>query len=182
MAAAQAKGDVAFTGAVDMSDATVTFPTAITAADNMTWTGDHAFEGAVDLSAATMTFAAGEIDSADIASGSIDPVHLSSTAISPAANAACAILATTTEINLTVTDATNTAISTSAAEPGQVIYIRAAAVSGGGSYTLAVTGGTLTFNSTGEAAIVRRNTADDAWVVFSLCPSSSTAANIATIV
>lgn len=100
--------------------------------------------------------------------GTIGPADIASTAISPAADAACAILATTTEINLTVTGAATVVISTTSAEPGQVVYIRATAVSGGGSYTLAVTGGTLTFNATGEAAIVRRNTADSAWVVYAL--------------
>lgn len=108
--------------------------------------------------------------------------ELPSIAVAPAANAACAILNTTTEINLTITSSANTAISTTSSYPGQTIFVRAAAVSGGGSYTLAVTGGTLTFNSAGEAAIIRRNTANSAWVVFALCPSSSTAANIATIV
>ncbi len=169
MTVATFKGDVAFTGDVDLSAANATFPIAgLASDDNVDWTGDHSFAGDVVLTDATTTFAAGSIDSADIASGSIDPVHLSSTAISPAADAACAILASTTEINLTVTAAGTVVISTSAAEPGQMVFIRAAAVAGGGSYTLAVTGGTLTFSATAEAAMVRRNTADDAWVVYSL--------------
>lgn len=176
--ASESKGDVVFSGTVDMSGASVTMPTAISASANVTWSGTHNFDGAVDmdstvdLSGATVTYPAAQIG----------PAALLSTAISPAADAACAILSTTTEINLTVTAAGTVVISTSSSSPGQVIYIRAAAVSGGGSYTLAVTGGTLTFNSTGEAAIVRRNTANSAWLVYSLCPSSSTAANIATIV
>lgn len=178
MTASVNKGDVTFTGAVDMSDATVTMPTAIAASDNVTWSGTHNFDGAVDmdstvdLSGATVTYP----------SAQISPAALLSTAVAPAADAACAILNTTTEITLTVTAAGNVAISTTSSVAGQVIYIRAAAVAGGGSYTLAVTGGTLTFNSTGEAAIIRRNTANSAWLVYSLCPSSSTAANIATIV
>lgn len=139
------------------------------------------FKGVVQFDGGT-TLAAGDIGAADIASGAVTPVKMSSSGIAPAANAACAILNTTTEILLTVTSAANTAISTTSSVAGQELYLRATAVSGGGSYTLAVTGGTLTLNSTGEAAIVQRSNANDAWFVKALTASSSTGANIATIV
>lgn len=130
------------------------------------------WKGTEDFSSATVVYPAGQMTQAGQASS----------AISPAADAACAILSTTTEINLTVSAAGTVVISTTSSVAGQQIFIRAASVAGGGSYTLAVTGGTLTFNSTGEAAIVQRNAANSAWIAISLCPSSSTAANIATIV
>ena len=127
--------------------------------------GTETFTGTVDLSAATVV-----------------PPAPSGSSLSPAADAAIAITSAITEINMTVSAAGTVVISTSSSVANQTIYMRAAAVAGGGSYTLAVTGGTLTFNSTGEAAIVKRNAANSAWVVYSLCASSSTAANIATIV
>lgn len=108
------------------------------------------------------------VDSPQIADASVDPVHIAAVAITPAADAAAAILNTTTEMNLTVTAAGNVAISTTSSVAGQTILLRAVAVAGGGSYTLAVTGGTLTLNSTGETALVRRNAANSAWLVASL--------------
>jgi hypothetical protein len=122
----------------------------------------------VDGSIDSAHFSAGAVDTTALGSGAVTPVKLSSSQVAPAANAACAIAATTTSLLLTVTDATNTAITTSAAEPGQFVTIYATSVAGGGSYTLAVSSGTLTFNATGEGAIVRRNHADDAWQVFGL--------------
>lgn len=133
--------------------------------------GTTRYRNAVDFSSATLTMPTGQIT----------PAAMSSSSVAPAANAACAILNTTTEILLTVTSSANTAISTTSSVAGQEIFIRATAVSGGGSYTLAVTGGTLTFNSTGEAAIIQRSAANDAWFVKALTASSSTGANIATI-
>lgn len=121
-----------------------------------------AMSSTLDLSAATVTPQVGSV--------------------APAANAACAILSTTTEILLTVSSAANTAISTTSSVAGQEIYIRMQAYSSTGSYTLAVTGGTLTLNSLGEAAIIQRSAANDAWFVKALTASSSTGANIATIV
>lgn len=108
------------------------------------------------------------VDSEHYVDGSIDPVHLAATSVAPAANAACALLNTTTEVLLTISDATNTAITTTSAEPGQTILLRVAAASGGGSYTLAVTTGTLTLNSVGETALIKRNVADSAWFVVAL--------------
>lgn len=121
------------------------------------------------------------IDSAEIADGAVDPVHLAAVSVAPAANAAAAILNTTTELLLTVTDATNTAISTTSSVAGQRVLIRATAVSGGGSYTLAVTGGTLTINATGETAVIQRNVANDAWFAVSLTAGAA-GGSAATIV
>ena len=81
-----------------------------------------------------------------------------------------------------VTAGGNVAISTTSSVAGQEIYLRAMAVAGGGSYTLAVTGGTLTLNSTGEAAIIKRDNTNAAWYVMALTASSSSGANVATIV
>jgi protein involved in polysaccharide export with SLBB domain len=130
--------------------------------------GTETFLGTIDISGATLTALQSQLSPG--------------LAVAPAADAACAILNTTAEINLTVTGAGNVAISTTSSYANQVIYLRAMAVAGGGSYTLVVTGGTLTLNSTGEAAIIKRNVANNAWLVYSLCASSSTGANIATIV
>jgi hypothetical protein len=116
------------------------------------------------------------VDSPQIADGAVDPVHLASVAITPAADAAAAILNTTTEMNLTVTAAGNVAISTTSSVAGQEILLRAVAVAGGGSYTLVTTGGTLTLNSTGETALVKRNAANNAWLVVSLTSQVSAGA------
>lgn len=150
--------------------------------DAVTFDGAVDFDGAIDFAGATFTWPAGLITTAAIADAAITPVKLSSTALSPAADAAVAILNTTTEINVTVTAAGNVAISTTSSVAGQTLFIRATSVAGGGSYTLAVTGGTLTLNSTGELAVVQRNAANNAWIVLALTASSSTAANVATIV
>jgi hypothetical protein len=112
--------------------------------------------------------------------GEIIPADLASTVITTTASSACALLNTTTEVELNATTGT-VVISTTSSVAGQRIFIRAATVAGG-SYTLAVTGGTLTFNSAGEAAMIQRNAANSAWLVVSLTASSSTGANIATIV
>ena len=129
-------------------------------------------KGAIQFDGA-VTMAASEIVTADIAAAAVTPVKLGHASVAPAANAACAILATTTEILLTVSDATNTAISTTAAEPGQTISIRAVSVAGGGSYTLALVSGTLTLNSTGESALIKRTVADDAWMVVALTAAAA---------
>lgn len=121
----------------------------------------------------------------DGTTGSIQPgsgllVSGAGTSSAPAADAAVALLNTTGHIALQVNSAANTAISTTSSYEGQVISLRANSVAGGGSYTLAVTGGTLTLNSTGEAAVIKR--IGGAWIVLALTASSSTVANIATIV
>lgn len=124
----------------------------------ITFDGAVDFDAGVDLAGATVTYPAAQIN----------PAALASTAVSPAANAACAILNTTTEINLTVTDGTNTAISTTSSVAGQKVYLIAASVAGGGSYTLALVSGTLTLNSTGETALIVRNAANSGWRALAL--------------
>ena len=89
--------------------------------------------------------------------------QVSSVLLVPAADAAVAILDTTGGIQLTVTGAGNTAITTTSSYAGQVINLFAVAVAGGGSYTLALNTGTLTLNATGESAVVMRNTANTQW-------------------
>lgn len=59
------------------------------------------------------------------------------------------------------------AITTSSANPGQMIDISLVALGGGSSYTLAVVGGALTFNAAAEYARVVR-TAGGTWVVLLL--------------
>lgn len=129
----------------------------------------------------TVTMDAGELATADLADAAVTPAKLSSASVAPAADAACAILNTTTEILLTVTSAANTAITTTSSVAGQRIMLRATAVSGGGSYTLAVTDGTLTINATGETAFIQRNAANDAWFATSLTAGAA-GGSAATIV
>lgn len=164
MAAAVHKGSVQFDGAVTLA------------------AGEIVTADIADLAVTTAKINDLGVTTGKIADAAITPVKLSSTALSPAADAAVAILNTTTEINVTVTAAGNVAISTTSSVAGQTLFIRATSVAGGGSYTLAVTGGTLTINSTGELAVVQRNAANNAWIVLALTASSSTAANVATIV
>jgi len=138
---------------------------------------DQYVDGSID----TAHYAAGSVDATALGTGAVTPVKVLQTVVAPAADAPCAILNTTTDIQVTVTGAGNVAISTTSSVAGQTIYLRAIAVAGGGSYTLAVTGGTLTLNSVGEAAIVRRNSANNAWQVFALTASEAAGA-AATVV
>jgi hypothetical protein len=126
-------------------------------------------------------FAAGAVDATALGTGAVTPIKILDTAVTPAADAACAILNTTTEINVTVTGAGNVAISTSSSVAGQKIAIQAVAVAGGGSYTLACVVGTLTFNSTGETAYVKRNQANTGWRVLSMT-SNAVGGSPATLV
>jgi len=79
-----------------------------------------------------------------------------------AEDAACAILSTTEAIELASSTSGAKAITTTSYRAGQVIAIGLVAATGG-SYTLAVTGGALTFDAAGEFAIVMRNAANDGW-------------------
>lgn len=88
--------------------------------------------------------------------------------VAPAADAACAILNTTSQIVLTVTAGGTVVISTTSSVAGQRISIIANAVAGGGSYTLALVSGTLTINSVGETAIIERTAANDGWRALAL--------------
>jgi hypothetical protein len=87
--------------------------------------------------------------------------------LEPAADAAVTLLGTTRAVNLTVTGAATIVIANGAGlYAGQTVNFRAVAVAGGGSYTLAVQGGTLTIDATDEEPEVIRNQANDAWVVI----------------
>lgn len=134
--------------------------------------------GVVTFTSANLALAADSVDSDQYVDASVDPVHLAATAITGTADQAIAILNTTTHISLN-SAAGAKAITTTSSAPGQIISIIADTVAGG-SYTLAVTGGTLTFDSAGEGAIIKR--VGSAWQVISLVATTSTAANIATIV
>jgi hypothetical protein len=89
--------------------------------------------------------------------------------LEPAADAAVELLGTTSAVVLTVTGAATVVISNGAGlYAGQRIEFRAAAVAGGGKYTVAVQGGALTMDATGEEPVIMRNAANDAWVVVRL--------------
>jgi len=144
MAAAQHKGDLTFTGAVDLSDATVTMPTAaLTDEDNVVWTGTHefdstvAFDGAVD---ADSTF--------NIIGGT-----LMRRARVLAADAALTLAATDAFVELNIT--TGTTVATMTVTEGQEVTV-SAGVRSGGSYTLActrgATAGNVTLDAVGEGA------------------------------
>lgn len=110
--------------------------------------------------------------------GSTGIAYPAATRITGTADQAIAILNTTTHISLNSSSGAK-AITTTSSYDGQIVSIVADTVAGG-SYTLAVTGGTLTLNSAGEMALIKR--VGSAWQVLALTPSTSTAANIATIV
>jgi hypothetical protein len=144
-------------------------------------------DGAIDLvhmsaeSVDSDQYVDGSIDVEHLSTGCVTPVKILATLVNPAADAACAILNTTTEINVSVTGAGNVAISTTSSVAGQEILIIATSVAGGGSYTLALVSGTLTLNSTGETALIKRNSANTGWRVQSLSTNAAGGA-LATIV
>lgn len=78
-----------------------------------------------------------------------------------------AILTTTSGILLASSASGAKPIATTSKHAGQKvnIYLRARS---GGSYTLAVEGGTLTLDAAGEHATVMRTAEDDAWIVVAL--------------
>ena len=121
-------------------------------------------DGAVDL----VHMSANSVDSDQYVDGSIDPIHLAAVSVAPAADAAAAILNTTTEVLVSTASGANTAIATTSSVAGQRVFLRMTAASGGGSYTLVVSGGTLTLNSVGESAEIIRNVANNAWHVLAL--------------
>jgi len=123
---------------------------------------------AADVLAINDSAAAGAAKKVTISSIPVAQAQVASVLLEPAADAAVALLNTTAAVVLTVTAAGTVVISTSSRYAGQEIQFFASAVSGGGSYTLVVQGGTLTINATGEAPRVKRNAADSAWVVISL--------------
>lgn len=135
-------------------------------------TGSVAFGSGLDLTS---------LDDLTVADVVISGTFTHANLVAPAANAACAILNTTTQIVLTVTDGTNTAISTTSSVAGQRVTLVATAVSGGGSYTLALVSGTLTLNSTGETALIERVNAADGWRAIALTAGTA-GGNAATVV
>jgi len=82
--------------------------------------------------------------------------------LEPAEDAVPDITFDTSVIALTSSTTGTKVITTSSANAGQTIDIRLI-VATGGSYTLAVTDGALTFNATAEYARITRNAADTAW-------------------
>lgn len=135
---------------------------------------------AVDKGARTITGPLVATGTVTLPAGGLANSTAASSVVTTAASSAAAILDTTTEMDLNATTGA-VAISTTSSFAGQEVFLRATTVAGG-SYTLAVTGGTLTLNSAGEAALIKRNAANSAWLVVALTASSSTGANIATIV
>lgn len=123
---------------------------------------DQYVDGSID----TAHFAAGAVDAAALGTGAVTPVKILATAVAPAADAAAAITSATTRLILQTANGSNTAISTSSSVDGQRITCQMPSASGGGSYTLAVTGGNLTFNAANETALIERIGA--AWVVIAL--------------
>lgn len=81
-----------------------------------------------------------------------------------ASDGAAAILDTTVAVRLQASASGTKAITTTSSYAGQTIPITLLAASGG-EYTLAVDGGTLTFDGAAESAIITRNAGNDAWIV-----------------
>lgn len=176
MAAAVDKGDRTFTGTVDMSDATVTFPTAITAADNMTWTGTHEFDSTADFDGAVTFDSTADFNGAVTFDSTVDcddVLDLSGASIVAtgrvlAADAALTIAATDKWIELNITTGT-TAATMTATSAGHSFTVYAG-VRSGGAYTFActrgATSGTVTIDAVGEGAIFLRDAS--VWRLVSL--------------
>lgn len=94
--------------------------------------------------------------------------YIAGSLLAPAADGAVALLNTTRAVVMTVSASGTVQISTSSSYAGQVINLFASSVSGGGKYTLAVSGGDLTFNASAEGATIIRNAANSAWIVVGL--------------
>jgi hypothetical protein len=121
-----------------------------------------------DILVVSDSAAAGATKRSTISSIPITQSQVASILLTPAADAAVALLNTTAAVVLTVTAAGTVVISTSSSYAGQEVQFFASAVSGGGAYTLAVVGGTLTINATGEAPRVKRDTTNATWNVIAL--------------
>jgi hypothetical protein len=121
-----------------------------------------------DILVVSDSAAAGATKRSTISSIPITQSQVASVLLTPAADAAVALLNTTAAVVLTVTAAGTVVISTSSSYAGQEVQFFASAVSGGGAYTLAVVGGTLTINATGEAPRVKRDTTNATWNVIAL--------------
>lgn len=115
-------------------------------------TAPTASAGDEDTSVATTAFVMGAADG---------------TLVEVASDGAAAILTATGGIYLAASASGDKAITTTSSHAGQKVNIFLLAASGG-SYTLAVEGGTLTFNAASESAVVQRTAEDDAWIVVGL--------------
>lgn len=116
---------------------------------------------------ATQTVSWASLASTPGAGGAIAQSQVSSTVVLVASDAAAAILSTTGGIQLAESAVGAKAIATTSSYAGQKVHLILLAASGG-SYTLALNVGTLTFNAAGESAVVQRNAANTAWVCVGL--------------
>lgn len=99
----------------------------------------------------------------------IAQAQMAAAVLQPEADAAVEIDATVAGVQLTVTGENPIAITTNAnSYAGQKVHLFAVAVAGGGSYTLELDAGTLTFDAAGESAVIMRNAANDAWICVGL--------------
>lgn len=173
--ASESKGDVVFSGSVDMSDADVTFPTAITAADNMTWTGTHDFTAAATFDSTADFNDAVTFDAAVDFDGTTDLVGASIVKQLRvlSADAALTVAATDANIELNITTGTTAATMTATASGHQFMVY--AGVRSGGSYTFActrgATTGTVTIDAVGEGAIFQYD--GSVWRLQSLLGSAT---------
>src|SRR5574338_1146104 len=129
MTATVYKGDVAFEGAVDLSDADVTNPDALSVSADHTWTGANTFNGAVVLTGATVSYPAAQIN----------PAALTAGRRTLAADAALTLGATDRSVELNITTGTTVATMT-ATHAGHRVRVYAG-IRSGGAYTLACTRG-----------------------------------------
>lgn len=150
MAAAQVKGDVTYTGAVDLSAADCTFPTAIDAADNVVWTGTHEFDSTADFDGAVTFDSTADFNGAVDVDSTFNLIGgtLMRRARVLAADAALTLAATDAWVELNIT--TGTTVATMTVTEGQEVTVYAG-VRSGGAYTLACTRGATTGNVTLDA-------------------------------
>jgi hypothetical protein len=123
---------------------------------------------AADTIAINDSAAGGAAAKATIGSLAIAQAQVVGILLEPAADAAVTILGTTSAVVLQVSAAGTVVIANGAGlYAGQAVQLFARAVAGGGKYTLVVQGGTLNIDGLDEAPIVKRNAANNAWVVIS---------------
>lgn len=129
------KGDVAFTGDVDLSAADLSSPDAVDVTANHTWSGDQTFTGDVVLP-----------------SGVVDPVNMLSGRRTLGADAALTLAATNRSVELNITTGT-TVTTMTATHAGHRVRVYAG-IRSGGAYTLActrgATSGAVTLDAVGE--------------------------------
>jgi hypothetical protein len=123
---------------------------------------------AADTLAINDSAAGGAAKKVTLGSLPITQSQVASIMLEPAADAAITLLGTTSAVVFQTASGATTVIADGAGlYAGQEVQIFASAVAGGGKATLAVQGGTLTVDATDEAPTVKRNAANDAWVVIS---------------